>query len=297
MNNDGTQVPLVSVATWNVQEGMGAIRRKDQTRMATITSNVAAGNNNNVILAEVQRTLADFAASLPPGYTMQYAGQSEEQAEAGAFLQSAFLSAVMLISLILISQFNSVVKPAIIMTGVLMSTIGVLIGLMIFQMPFSVVMGGIGIIALAGIVVKNGIILIDYVDILRERDGMDRREALVLAGKTRFRPVLLTASTASLGLTTLAVGLNIDFIGLYTNLQPNLFLGGEQAAWWGSMSVAIMSGIVVATVLTLILAPVMYSLVDDAEVWVRRHFGRETPAAAPGGGNMDLDPGMGTARH
>jgi multidrug efflux pump len=297
MNNDGQQVPLVSVATWNVQEGMGAIRRKDQTRMATITSNVAAGNNNNVVLAEVQQTLADFAAGLPPGYTMQYAGQSEEQAEAGAFLQSAFLVAVMLISLILISQFNSVVKPAIIMTGVLMSTIGVLIGLMIFQMPFSVVMGGIGIIALAGIVVKNGIILIDYVDILRERDGMDRREALVLAGKTRFRPVLLTASTASLGLTTLAIGLNIDFIGLYTNLQPNLFLGGEQAAWWGSMSVAIISGIVLATVLTLILAPVMYSLVDDAEVWVKRHFGREESAPARGGGNMDLEPGMGTARH
>jgi multidrug efflux pump len=296
MNGDGTQVPLVSVATWNVQEGMGAIRRKDQTRMATITSNVAAGNNNNVVLAEVQQTLADFAASLPPGYTMQYAGQSEEQAEAGAFLQSAFLVAIALISLILISQFNSVVKPAIIMTGVLMSTIGVLIGLMIFQMPFSVVMGGIGIIALAGIVVKNGIILIDYIDILRERDGMDRREALVLAGKTRFRPVLLTASTAALGMTTLAVGLNIDFIGLYTNLQPNLFLGGEQAAWWGSMSVAIMSGILCATVLTLILAPVMYSLVDDAEVWVRRHFGREKPAVQ-GGGNVDLEPGMGTARH
>jgi multidrug efflux pump subunit AcrB len=298
MNNDGIQVPLVSVATWNVQEGLGAIRRKDQERMATITSNVAAGNANNVVLAEVQQTLTDFAASLPPGYTMQYAGQSEEQAEAAAFLQSAFMAAVMLISLILISQFNSVVKPAIIMTGVLMSTIGVLIGLMIFQMPFSVVMGGIGIIALAGIVVKNGIILIDYIDILRERDGMDRREALVLAGKTRFRPVLLTASTAALGLTTLAVGLNIDFIGLYTNLQPNLFLGGEQAAWWGSMSVAIISGILCATVLTLILAPVMYSLVDDAEVWVRRHFGREKPAQSlPGGGSVDLEPGMGAARH
>jgi len=297
MNNDGTQVPLVSVATWNVQEGMGAIRRKDQTRMATITSNVATGNNNNVVLAEVQATLADFAASLPPGYTMQYSGQSEEQAEAATFLQGAFLIAIMLISLILISQFNSVVKPAIIMTGVLMSTIGVLIGLMIFQMPFSVVMGGIGIIALAGIVVKNGIILIDYIDILRERDGMDRREALVLAGKTRFRPVLLTASTAALGLTTLAVGLNIDFIGLYTNLEPNLFLGGEQAAWWGSMSVAIISGILCATVLTLILAPVMYSLVDDAEVWVRRHFGREeTVAAVVGGVDHELL-GAGAAAH
>ncbi|MSR21642.1 MAG: efflux RND transporter permease subunit [Gemmatimonadetes bacterium] len=278
MNNDGTQVPLVSIASWQVQEGMGAIRRKDQTRMATITSNVAAGNANNVVLAEVQETLTDFGAGLPPGYTMQYAGQSTEQTEAADFLQGAFMAAVMLISLILISQFNSVVKPAIIMTGVLMSTMGVFIGLMVLQMPFSVIMGGIGIVALAGIVVKNGIILIDYIDILRERDGMDRREALVLAGKTRFRPVLLTASTAALGLMSLAIGLNFDFVGLYTNLDPNLYFGGEQAGWWGSMAVSIISGILCATVLTLILAPVMYSLVDDAEVWVRHHFANAAPA-------------------
>jgi len=285
MNNDGTQVPLVSVATWSVQEGMGAIRRKDQTRMATITSNVVAGNANNQVLAEVQQTLADFVARLPPGYTVQYTGQSEEQTEAQEFLMGAFAVAVMLISLILISQFNSVVKPAIIMTGVLMSTIGVFIGLMIFQMPFGIINSGIGIISLAGIVVKNGIILIDYVDILRERDGMDRKEALVLAGKTRFRPVLLTASTAALGLTSLAIGLNFDFIGLYTDLDADLFFGGEQAAWWGPMAVAIMSGILLATVLTLILAPVMYSLVDDAEVWVRRHFGREKPTTS-----LELEP-------
>ena len=289
MNNDGTQVPLVSIASWQVQEGMGAIRRKDQTRMATITSNVAAGNANNVVLAEVQETLTDFAATLPPGYTMQYAGQSTEQTEAADFLQGAFMAAVMLISLILISQFNSVVKPAIIMTGVLMSTMGVFIGLMVLQMPFSVIMGGIGIIALAGIVVKNGIILIDYIDILRERDGMDRREALVLAGKTRFRPVLLTASTAALGLMSLAIGLNFDFVGLYTNLDPNLYFGGEQAGWWGSMAVSIISGILCATVLTLILAPVMYSLVDDAEVWVRHHFANAAPAVGlAGGGAVEI---------
>ena len=189
------------------------------------------------------------------------------------------------------------VKPAIIMTGVLMSTIGVFIGLMIFQMPFGIINSGIGIISFAVFGVKNSIILIDYIDILRERDGMDRKEALVLAGKTRFRPVLLTASTAALGLTSLAIGLNFDFIGLYTNLDPDLFFGGEQAAWWGPMAVAIMSGILLATVLTLILAPVMYSLVDDAEVWVKRHFGREKPATA--GGSVDLEPGVGgaPARH
>jgi multidrug efflux pump subunit AcrB len=268
----GVQVPLVSVATWTVQEGAGAIRRKDQERMVTITADAAAGFANNVVLAETQATLTDFVEQLPPGYTMQYTGQSEEQQEATQFLSGAFLVALMLIALILISQFNSVVKPAIILTGVLMSTMGVFIGLMVFQMPFGVINSGIGIISLAGIVVKNGIILIDYIDILRERDGMDRYEALVLAGKTRFRPVILTASTAALGLMSLAVGLNFDFVGLYTELNPHLFWGGEQAAWWGPMAVAIIAGILFATVLTLVLAPVLYSLVDDAADFFKRHF-------------------------
>jgi len=277
---DGTQIPLVSVADWSVSEGLGAIRRKDQQRMATITSNVATGNMNNQVLAEVQATLADFGERLPAGYTMQYAGQSQDQDEAMAFLSGAFVVALLLIGFILITQFNSVVKPVIILTSVIMSTMGVLMGLMIFQMPFGVINTGVGIISLAGIVVNNAIILIDYIDVLRSRDGMNRREALVLGGKTRLRPVLLTALTTALGLVPLAIGLNFDFFGLYRELNPDLYWGGEQAAWWGPMCVAIIAGILVATFLTLILTPVMYSIVDDVEKFFKRHYAH-TEEATP----------------
>jgi multidrug efflux pump len=283
MAEGGIQVPLVSVAEWSVQEGYGSIRRKDQTRMATIGSDVAAGLNSNAVLAEVRQTLADFEGRLPVGYTVRYTGQQEEQAEAQSFLAGAFLTAMMLIAFILISQFNSVVKPVIILTSVLMSTMGVLLGLMIFQMPFGIINTGVGIISLAGIVVNNAIILIDYIDILRERDGLSRREALVKGGMTRLRPVVLTALTTALGMFPLAVGLNFDFFGLFGSLSPDLYWGGEQAAWWGPMAVAIIAGILFATFLTLVLVPVMYSLVDDVADFFKRHFvwdETHAPAAA-----------------
>ncbi|MEX2467743.1 MAG: efflux RND transporter permease subunit [Gemmatimonadota bacterium] len=273
MAEGGIQVPLVQLATWSVEDGYGSIRRKDQERMATITADVAAGLNSNAVLSEVQTVLSDFEASeLPPGYTLRYTGQSEDQAEAQAFLGGAFLIALLLIAFILISQFNSVVKPFIILTSVLMSTVGVLLGLMIFRMPFGIINTGVGIISLAGIVVNNAIILIDYIDILRARDGMNRREALVQGGKTRFRPVVLTAITTALGLIPLAIGLNFDFFGLYGSLQPELYWGGEQAAWWGPMAVAIIAGVLFATFLTLVLVPVMYSLVDDVSAFFKRHY-------------------------
>ncbi|MDH5590674.1 MAG: efflux RND transporter permease subunit, partial [Gemmatimonadota bacterium] len=284
----GIQIPLSSVATWRVEEGLGSIRRKDQTRMATISSDVAAGFASNAVLAEVRRTLdeAGIRDELPPGYTLRYTGQSEEQDEASTFLGNAFLAALLLIAFILISQFNSVVKPVIILTSVIMSTMGVLLGLMVFRMPFGIIMTGVGLISLAGIVVNNAIILIDYIDVLRERDGMNRREALVQAGKTRFRPVILTATTTALGLVPLAVGLNFDFFGLYGSFDPDFYWGGEQAAWWGPMAVAVIVGILFATFLTLVLVPVMYSLVDDAAAFFRRHYSHpvvEDPSVATSG--------------
>jgi multidrug efflux pump len=279
--NEGVQVPLVSVATWSVEPGAGTIRRKDRDRMATITSEVAAGYQNNAVLAEVQQVLADFQEGLPPGYTMRYTGQSQEQEEATAFLSGAFMVALMLIGFILISQFNSVVKPVIILTSVIMSTMGVLIGLTVFRMPFGIINTGVGIIALAGIVVNNAILLIDYIDVLRRRDGMNRREALVQGGKTRLRPVLLTAFTTALGMAPLAIGLNFDFFGLYGSLSPELYWGGEQAAWWGPMAVAIIAGILFATFLTLVLVPVMYSLVDDVEKFFKKHYARREPEPVP----------------
>ncbi len=274
--SEGRQVPLPSVAQWTVDRGFSSIRRKDMDRVATISAEVAAGYNSNAVRLEVEGVLAGFGAALPPGYAMAFTGEQQEQQEAMEFLTGAFLAALMLIALILVSQFNSVVKPLIILSSVIMSTIGVLIGLMVFSMPFVIIMTGVGVISLAGIVVNNAIVLIDYIDVLRKRDGMDRREALVQGGKTRLRPVLLTAITTALGLVPLAIGLNFDFFGLFASLSPNFFWGGEQAAWWGPMAVAVIVGIIFATFLTLILVPVMYSLVDDlARLFRRREPARE----------------------
>ena len=270
--SEGQQVPLLSVADWAVNDGYGSIRRKDMDRVATISAEVGAGLNGNAVRGEVEGALAQFVSELPPGYEMRFTGEQEDQQEAMSFLATAFMAALMLIALILVSQFNSVVKPIIILSSVILSTMGVMLGLMVFQMPFVIIMTGVGIISLAGIVVNNAIVLIDYIDILRERDGYDRREALVMGGKTRLRPVLLTAFTTALGLVPLAIGLNIDFFGLYTALSPELFWGGEQAAWWGPMAVAVIVGIIFATFLTLILVPVMYSLVDDLTKFFKRQF-------------------------
>jgi multidrug efflux pump subunit AcrB len=149
-------------------------------------------------------------------------------------------------------------------------------------------MTGVGVISLAGVVVNNAIVLIDYVDLLRKRDGLARDEALVLGGITRFRPVVLTAITTVLGLVPLAIGFNIDFVGLFTSLSPNIFWGGEQAAWWGPMAIAVIAGLSFATLLTLVLVPVVYSLIDDTALAFQRTFTTtgaaatsEQPVAAP----------------
>ncbi len=269
---DGQQIPLSSVARWYVGQGFGDVRRKDLDRVVTISSDVRAGYNGNAVLAEAQQILADFRSNLPAGYRMVYTGEQQEQQEAEEFLSGAFVLAVFLIGLILISQFNSLTKPLIILSSVLLSTIGVLIGLMLFRMPFGIIMTGVGVISLAGVVVNNSIVLIDYVDILRKRDGLPRRQAILQGGVTRFRPVILTAITTVLGLVPLAVGLNFDFIGLYARLSPDFFWGGEQAAWWGPMAIAVIAGLSFATFLTLVLVPVMYSLLDDFDDWVSRTF-------------------------
>ena len=278
--SEGDPIPLLSVASWEVGEGAGSIRRLDMDRAVTVSSEVRAGYNSNAVLGEVQLALAGFAESLPPGYQIRYTGENEEQAEAQAFLFTAFLMALFLIGFILISQFNSLVKPVIILTSVLMSTVGVLLGLMVFRMPFGIIMTGVGIISLAGIVVNNAIVLIDYIDILRTRDGVNRRDALVLGGMTRFRPVVLTAVTTALGLVPLAIGLNFDFFGLYGSLSPDLYWGGDQAAWWGPMAIAVIAGIMFATFLTLIVVPVMYQVVDDIGRFFRRHYSSRAAEAA-----------------
>jgi multidrug efflux pump len=277
---DGRQIPLPSVATWRADEGAASVIRKDLKRVVTVSSEVRSGENSNAVLDEVRRTLAAYERGLPAGYTLRYTGQQQEQTDAQDFLLGAFLTAMLLIGFILVTQFNSVVKPVIILTSVVMSTVGVLLGLLVFQMPFGIIMTGVGVISLAGVVVNNAIVLIDFVDILRERDGLSQREALVEAGRTRFRPVILTAITTVLGLTPLAIGFNFDFMGLFTALAPDLYWGGEQAAWWGPMAIAVIAGLTFATMLTLVLVPVMYSIVDDLASFFRRHY---LPAEADAG--------------
>ena len=286
VTKDGAQIPLSSVASWSIDRGLGDVRRKDLNRVVTISSDVRAGFNANAVVDEVREELAPFIAALPTGYTLQFTGQQQEQQESQAFLFAAFLLAAFLIAFILISQFDSVTKPLIIISSVVMSTAGVLLGLVLFRMPFVVVMTGVGVISLAGVVVNNAIVLIDYIDILRRRDGLTPREAIVRGGVTRFRPVILTAITTILGLVPLAIGLNFDFFGLYTDLDPDFYWGGEQAAWWSPMAIAVICGLTFATFLTLLLVPVMYSLFDDLDRWARRVFvaGRErsaAPVAAP----------------
>lgn len=231
---EGRQIPLSAVARWELTEGLGAINRKDLDRVATISANVKDEYNANAVLQEVQTVLRDV--ELPVGYTMRFTGQRQDQEEAFRFLGRAFLIALLLILLIMVAEFNSIVKPLIIAVSVVLSIIGVLWGLMLFRMPFSIIMTGLGIISLAGVAVRNGIVLIDYTDLLRAR-GLSLEEAVVRAGRTRLRPVILTASTAILGLVPLTVGMNIDFLGLLTRLEPDFFWGensrpgGDRWGW------------------------------------------------------------------
>lgn len=283
---EGRQIPLTSVASWGIREGLGGIKHKDQERVITVMADVRSSYNTNAVLEEVQGVLDNYInRELPSGYEANWTGQQEDQQEAIDFLSMAFVIALFLIAFILISQFNSVSKPFIVMTSVVMSTSGVFFGLVFFQMPFVIIMTGIGVISLAGVVVNNAIVLIDYIDILRVRDNMPLYEALVKGGKVRFRPVILTALTTTLGLVPLAIGFNLDFIVLvnapmefFTNIGEYLYWGGRQAAWWAPMAIAVINGLIFATFLTLILVPVLYYLFEK---WRRNvntfFFGEPNP--------------------
>lgn len=266
------QVPISSVARAEVTSSLGSIKRINLKRVVTMSSNVIAGYNATAINDQLRDLLEDF--SVPPGYTISFTGEQERQAEEMAFLSNALLIAVFLIFMIIVSQFNKITAPFIIMTSVLFSTIGVFLGLVIFQMEFIVIMTMIGIISLAGIVVNNAIVLIDFIELTRKRRraelGIENGilpydeilNSIVSAGKTRLRPVLLTAITTVLGLLPLAIGLNIDFIKFFTQYDADLYMGGENVAFWGPMSWTIVFGLTFSTFLTLVVVPVMYLLTD-----------------------------------
>lgn len=253
----GDPVPISTVATIRLAAGFGSIRHLDQKRVVTISANTL-GRNSNEVLKEVQAHLVEL--KLPGGYQLAFSGEQEEQQKAIDFLGKAFLAALFLISLVLVTQFNSLSQTLIVMTSVILSLTGVLIGLLVTNTPFGVIMTGIGVISLAGVVVNNAIVLIDYINQLRAQ-GLPLREALIRAGTVRFRPVMLTAVTTILGLLPMAVGISFDFRSLSWEI------GGESAEWWGPMAVAVIFGLTFATLLTLVVVPVLYKLMAR---WMER---------------------------
>ncbi len=262
------QVPISAVADYEFNSSFNSIKRKDSERLITVYSNVVEGYNETEVNNKIKAALEDY--ELPTSYTLRFTGAQQEQEQSSAFLMTALLIAISLITIILVSQFNSAVKPFIIIMTVLFSTIGVFLGLGIFRMDFVVIMTGIGIVSLAGVVVNNGIVLIDFIELsrarLREKRGItdgelsdeDLIEAIEMGGKTRLRPVLLTAITTVLGLLPLAIGLNIDFFGLLSEYDANIYFGGDNAIFWSPMAWTVIFGLVFATFLTLIVVPVMY---------------------------------------
>ncbi|MBT3191858.1 MAG: efflux RND transporter permease subunit [Verrucomicrobia bacterium] len=261
----GASVPLSSLGRVEYAGGRGTISRKDQNRVITISGS-NHGRGVDKILADIQGLLKDF--KLPSGYAITYAGDNQEMEESGAFLSKAFAVALGLILVILVIQFNSALLPIIIVFSVVLSLIGVMWGLLICHMRFGVIMTGVGVISLAGIVVNNAIVLVDCVR-QRKEDGMDTASAVVAAGRLRLRPVLLTAITTVLGLIPMAVGYSFEF----HEWPPRIVAGAESSQWWAPMAVAVIFGLGVATVLTLVLVPLMYSLVDSFVAWMAKYFG------------------------
>lgn len=282
------QVPVSAIADYEFNSSYNSIKRKDSERLITVYSNVIEGFNATEVNNKIKQALQGY--EMPNGYNLKFTGSQQEQEESFAFLTTALFIAVSLITIILVSQFNSAIKPFIIILTVLFSTIGVFLGLGIFQMEFVVIMTGIGIVSLAGIVVNNGIVLIDFIELsrarLREQKGIsdaelkdeDLRTAIKMGGMTRLRPVLLTAITTVLGLLPLAVGLNIDFIGLLENYDPNIYFGGDNAIFWSPMAWTVIFGLVFATFLTLIVVPVLYLLLERLNRWFKHMIGRAATA-------------------
>ncbi len=247
-------VPVSAFADINYSTTYGGIKRKDQKRIIALSSNVLTGYEPNAVVAAVQAELGNFPT--PSGVSIVMSGQQEEQAETMGFLGKAMGISIALIFMILVLQFNSFSRTLIIMSEVIFSIIGVFLGHAIFGNTFSLVMSGIGIVALAGIVVRNGILLVEFMDLML-KEGMSPYDAIVEAGRTRMTPVLLTATAAILGLVPLAVGLNIDFVELFTHFNPHIFFGGDSNAFWAPLAWTMIYGLTFATILTLIVVPAM----------------------------------------
>lgn len=288
-NGKIVQVPISAVADIEYSSSYNAIKRKNSSRVLTIYSNVLSGYNANAIVTELKDAMNNY--SLPEGFTWEFTGEQQQQAEDMKFLTNAFMIAVFLIFLILVSQFNSISIPFIVIGSVGFSLIGVFLGYSLTGTTISVIFSGVGIISLAGVVVNNAIVLLDYIVLEKRRladeqglthiDYLTREDVfkvIVKAGSVRLRPVLLTAITTVLGLIPLAVGMNINFFSLVARWDPEFFIGGDNTAIWGPMAWTVIYGLVFATFLTLIVVPVMYWLRYRIKMRVKYGKFRYNPA-------------------
>lgn len=287
MNGAVRQVPLSAIANVEYSNSFAGIRRIDQKRVITLSSNVLTDYNANAVVADIEKSLSGFAT--PDGVEIRMTGEQEDQKETSDFLGVAFMAAFALIFMILVAQFNSTSKPLIILAEIVFSIIGVLIGFSLFKMEISIVMSGVGIMALAGIVVRNGILLVEFTDLLIQQ-GVEVKEAIAEAAKTRMTPVILTAMAATLGLIPLAVGLNIDFVTLFTDLNPHIFFGGDNHTFWAPLSWTMIFGLIFGTFLTLVVVPAMYLMVYRIK---QRVFARRDREVIVPGGETGAAPAAG----
>ncbi len=273
MNMGGVlrSIPMVALADIKYTNTFGGVRRQDLQRIVTISSNITAEYQPKQ--TQVVNAVKAALTQIPPqdGVTIGFAGEDAEFLDAVSFLGRSLVISVFIILIILVTQFNSIGKTLIIMTEVVFSIIGVLLGMAIFNMDFSVIMMGVGIVALAGIVVRNGILLVEFTDKLRS-EGQEIYESIIHAGRIRMTPVLLTATAAILGLLPLAVGFNIDFASLLATGDPVIYFGGDSVAFWGPLSWTIIFGLGFATFITLIILPVMYLLGWKIKHWWAEKF-------------------------
>jgi multidrug efflux pump subunit AcrB len=267
-------VPLGAVASLNYTNTAGGIKRKNVRRTIQLQSSVTDPTQVTRINAELSDRINEFRQknSLPENVVIKQSGQSEQEKETQSFLGTALLMAIGIIFLILVLQFNSMSKPFIVITEIFFSVIGVFLGYALSGITLASIMVGVGVVGLAGIVIKNGILLIEFTDELRSR-GYRTREAAIQAGKIRIIPVLLTAVATILGLLPLAVGFNIDFAGLFQHGRPNIFFGGDSVVFWGPLSWTIIFGLIFSFFLTLLLVPGMYLIAERLRRPMERFYG------------------------
>lgn len=282
-------VPVSAVTKYENNSGFSAIKHKDTKRVVTVYSALSPGYTDAAaIVSQIQNEMKSYE-DLPKNIKIDYTGQIEEQNKQMLFLVGAFFTGLGLIFFILIFQFNSVSKPTIIMIAIFLSFIGVFGGIVISGSAFVIMMTMVGIISLAGIVVNNGVVLLDYAQLLIDRKkaeldlekddyltNQDLFESIVKAGKARLRPVLLTAITTIFGLIPLAIGLNINFFTLFAELDPNIYMGGDNVVFWGPLAWTVIYGLLIATFLTLIVVPILFFLSVKLKMWLRAKFSSDT---------------------